>query len=983
MADGTANHLFLAWAQPGSAALLPASATERLAADQTASIALPLKLTVNGAGVQQTVRLYGPGDVVGFDPQQVVRVEPAPLSTDFEPNYLPLIELARPDLPWLLTPLRPDTQGRLRPWLCLVVVEKQPGVTLAPATGAPLPVLSIAAPASPGRELPDLAESQLWAHAQVTGADPAALPGVLSSDPTRSLSRLLAPRRLDPATDYVACLVPTFEVGRKAGLGLAVATTDTLAPAWLAGAAAPAAIQLPVYYSWPFRTGAGGDFEELARRLAPRELPPEVGKRPMDVSQPGFALTPPPAPGAPPATLGLEGALRVVGATSDPWPDGQRVPFQAALMPILNTPWDLATTAAAAGTTTDPVLGPPVYGCWQAAVHEVPASPTSLSPSTPPPTPHAPAPPTTWPPPFWLDELNLDPRTRVAAATGTAVIQQQQEQLVAAAWEQLGDIRAVNQRLRQAQLSREVGGKYLAKTFNRLPDQAFARVIAPAQSRLDVAPPPGAPAAPGTPAAAAPLLVQAFAAAAVPTTAVSSPLRKLTRPRGPLNRQYANAGAPGVNAVLDLFGAAAAAPASTVATPGRGAVSIEDVTARFSVANGDRAAMSPVERTLFDLMVAKFHLSSITGPALVNAVGSPYMDAMRLHEQYLSSLFPVRVIFIGTLRPALSAQVVKASALGSLNPAATVSRTALPALVIGSPRALTGDDLEPVMDAPSFPQPMYEALRDVSQDLLFPGLELVPPNTVQLLETNTRFIEAFMVGLNSEMGRELLWRGYPTDQRGTYFQQFWDAVPEARPDLPPIRSWGQKPLGSNAAGAGTSGGGAQLVLLIRGELLRRYPNAIIYAVRAVAAGGRHALSTVPADEVYPVFRGNLNPDVTFLGFNLTRDDALSGQGYFFVIQEHPTAPRFGLDDAPFSAAGDGGAIPPLQTWDDLNWGQLAPTPEALAALSYISVGKVNLTPAQDRPPHAIWGRNAGHMAYITKQTPVRVAIHARRLIPPA
>ena len=40
------------------------------------------------------------------------------------------------------------------------------------------------------------------------------------------------------------------------------------------------------------------------------------------------------------------------------------------------------------------------------------------------------------------------------------------------------------------------------------------------------------------------------------------------------------------------------------------------------------------------------------------------------------------------------------------------------------------DPLEPIMDAPDFPQPMYEALRDLSQDFLFPGLEHVPPNTV-------------------------------------------------------------------------------------------------------------------------------------------------------------------------------------------------------------------------------------------------------------
>ena len=46
------------------------------------------------------------------------------------------------------------------------------------------------------------------------------------------------------------------------------------------------------------------------------------------------------------------------------------------------------------------------------------------------------------------------------------------------------------------------------------------------------------------------------------------------------------------------------------------------------------------------------------------------------------------------------------------------------------------------MDVPDFPQPMYEAVRDLSQDFLFPGLEQVPPNTVTLLETNAAFVEA-------------------------------------------------------------------------------------------------------------------------------------------------------------------------------------------------------------------------------------------------
>ena len=46
-----------------------------------------------------------------------------------------------------------------------------------------------------------------------------------------------------------------------------------------------------------------------------------------------------------------------------------------------------------------------------------------------------------------------------------------------------------------------------------------------------------------------------------------------------------------------------------------------------------------------------------------------------------------------------------------------------------------------------------------------------------------------------------------------------------------IKEWGDRPLGQNAVA------GEQLVLLVRGELLRRYPNSVIYAVAAVSRRG--------------------------------------------------------------------------------------------------------------------------------------------------
>jgi hypothetical protein len=305
-----------------------------------------------------------------------------------------------------------------------------------------------------------------------------------------------------------------------------------------------------------------------------------------------------------------------------------------------------------------------------------------------------------------------------------------------------------------------------------------------------------------------------------------------------------------------------------------------------------------------------------------------------------------------------------------------VSAAALAAINVGSAASTTGDDLDPIMDAPTFPQPMYEVLRDLSQDFLLPGLERVPPNTIQLLQTNAKFIESFMVGLNTEMARELLWRGYPTDQRGTYFQRFWDTAlaENAGPDIDPIHEWGQRSLGAPAG----SPDDERIVLLVRGELLRRYPGTIIYAVKAVIHNGKRVPSANPADEKQPIFRGALEPDVNFVGFDLTAEQAEAGEGWFFVFQQQPTEPRFGLDDDPFGA-GESGIVPALNTWNDLNWAHLAASADALKALSHIPVESLELATAQ--PDKGIWGRNAAHMAYITKQRLVRVAIHATEMLP--
>ena len=73
-------------------------------------------------------------------------------------------------------------------------------------------------------------------------------------------------------------------------------------------------------------------------------------------------------------------------------------------------------------------------------------------------------------------------------------------------------------------------------------------------------------------------------------------------------------------------------------------------------------------------------------------------------------------------------------------------------------------------------------------------------------------------------------------------------------------------------------------MLIRSELLRRYPHAVVYATRIEPNG----LPQV----AQPIFTGAMEPDVRFFGFDI---DAADIGTWSLVIAEQPTAPRFGVE----------------------------------------------------------------------------------------
>jgi hypothetical protein len=328
----------------------------------------------------------------------------------------------------------------------------------------------------------------------------------------------------------------------------------------------------------------------------------------------------------------------------------------------------------------------------------------------------------------------------------------------------------------------------------------------------------------------------------------------------------------------------------------------------------------------------------------------------------------------------------------------------------------------PAMAYPDIKKPMYEPLRDVSADFFVPNLKLIPPNTISLMVQNQPFIEAYMVGLNHEFARELLWREYPTDQRGSSFRQFWDASNSVnREGLPPkelaekirditrIHEWpatsklgehnNRDPLGQ-LGGPDADPEDRSVVLVIRGDLLKRYPNTIIYAQRARwgenaddqfqlllwdETGEKSEADPQDSNLRFPLYKAKVGPDIHFTGFDLTlrevRGDVNLAEtaeakanipadklGWFFVIKEVVGEPRFGLDER-------AAAEPSEEKWDNLSWESLG------ADVKVIDVAAPLATdPPGTNPSGVAWGANSADMAFILYQKPVLVAVHGRDML---
>jgi hypothetical protein len=329
-----------------------------------------------------------------------------------------------------------------------------------------------------------------------------------------------------------------------------------------------------------------------------------------------------------------------------------------------------------------------------------------------------------------------------------------------------------------------------------------------------------------------------------------------------------------------------------------------------------------------------------------------------------------------------------------------------------------------LLAAPEMPEPMFRKLADRSLDWIMPGLGEIPDESITLMQVNQNMIESFMLGLNFEMNRELLWREYPTDLRGTFFRQFWNSAntptpnAESQKDIKPIHQWKNSAgtdwsvLGGNSPRTADPSG--LLVLCVRGELLRKFPNTFVYAHKAKwATKTENNVQvndyTVPrvldtsssANLIWPTFSATLKPDTFFIGFELNSADAKGtafifetdpehddadmpvdfdtdpnpDPGYYFVFEERLGETRFGLDIYDGSIASPAN----IDSWDKLEWGHFISNDDYHGYLP-ISNAQVFNVPQAGNPQLVDWAANSADTAYALTQRPVRICVHARDMI---
>ncbi len=898
---------------------------------------------------EHTITFFGPGDVEDINPGAFARREPPPNTKDFEPNLFPFIEFRDPDFIWRYSLDSFETDNPV-PWLALVVLSGEELKELETEL-ASYPFFKDA----DGYErlkvkrelLPDFVSGNAWnwtpAHVQLNE-----YPEIISNDeddpsgslteeelaeraldfieknPEKHLCRLFCLRKLQPEKTYTAFLVPLYRSAMGAGPG----------DKSFAFEGTPGDIlEFRVYDRWSFMTAEKGDFEYLARKLKSAEVPEGTGTRPAETS----INFDDPNPIAHRFFL-REGALSAPFFSQSEGEPGGRKSFKEHINERerteeirrkvnLNAQNLIDNEITEVDDAPDPIVTMPYYGKPFQKASALSDERSSAEDSFP-----------------WKVEANLDQRSRTAAGMGTKTIQNKQEDYVRECWNQVGDLRMANEKFRLAKAGLELSRAIEQKHFKVLSDERFTLRTAAFQSHC-----------------------------ALNETGDSVSFKKFFRESGlssgliqPAFSKIAHQ-AIGLNQV-DLF------------QPWRLAKS--------------RAAKN---KGFFCGILNWFsEIGKKIAESFCQKPNRPYDLAERWKRTFHTSLPDLLELFPFVQIPKQEIIPVTPIDIGQdfrpkLDVAKTIRKKILSLIRLNGERDLgtIWDSAEQIVESPTIDESMYIPLRDQSQDYILPGLDGIEMNTVTLCEENRRFIQTYMLGCNQEMGNELAFRKFPIDPRGTIFSYFWNPTqydpgveddlgkPAPKKDIKDIHIW-KNELGNNHPNSDSDEAG-RVVLVIKADLVRRYPDTIYYAVKITESHedesrAQYWTEIYPNDdsetspggieeenheEIFPTFRGQIGPDVLAVGFPFTVDDLKNPNSqYYFVLQQNRERSMYGLDLATAPAPGE--TLNEGFTWNNVNlndsgyindWSGISPQPE-----------------------------NASDIAHATYQKPIQMVIHASQLV---
>lgn len=826
-----------------------------LTLDDTGDAAAPIDFPLS-------IAFPAASDVATVKQSAIRHLAPKSATADAETTKFVHIDFFEPDVPWRYTPKRPMANGALKPWLALLVGtadEMQVAAGLVTVRDSVL-------------LQHDLASSELWAHVQ-------------QDETGRAFSRLLSPRKLVPQQCHVAALVPAF--------------TSTGESMW--AAAMRNFTELPAFFSWEFQAAEEGDFETLARALRLRPSG-NLGVATLYYDRPVTNVK---------ASLSLGGAITSLAAHPS-LPD--EVKAARNDLDVLNGELQDEIPLGAVPPPGRQIMHLPVYGAqWR-------ENPDQIQ---------------------WSRSMNDDPRHRGVAGLGNRMAVLEQESLLAAAVEQAGALQDAGQRIGFLAFGLDAA-KRLWQT--RLPEapEIRLRLFGPAMGRM---PAEGG----GT------VLGRVTGEESIVDSALfSSAAQRLLRDGTARARLSAGAGRIDRAAFLRAANTPAAPPNKTLP----GMPHVDTIARELGERPFEEAIGLPdfgerlwdVLRKFDGRVVDQGHVVAFL-EVVNDALGLQCGDwILSFYNELLETAQDPAPVFdtenmLGAIERCLGSNIsdiAKRAGLSAALPrpeppdprrpialdrladavAAAIDPTqVMPPAWARVKATIDGLDLSTLepREAPiGLDYPTWTLVNAHAREWLLPGAGSIPKDSVVALQTNPTFVDAFMVGINTQFIAEMRWRNLPAPRIGTPLRMFWGYANHETgvrdPDIQPINDWPSRDLGALGADdvgdishqnvrPGDVTGRRDLVIAFRTALFRRYPSTLVYLVRALPGDDLDARLksapdfTIPADPAQrwcfgPIFFGTMEPDLVFFAFDVDPDAV---EECWLVLDEPPTELRFRND----------------------------------------------------------------------------------------